>query len=591
MPADATIQKLLDEVLESQAIFNTKIAALSKAIREAATPTEPANPLIPDAKVNDKLTIKSVNDKTVVTDGSVKISKGSLVSFLNGRTTTVVAVDGATIVTSEIPADSKEARDKLVGQTLTVARIGLAPTTPTTPPPKDESGSISPPVVSDGQPVGTTSVVVFTNEHWKNGVWNIIQDGKIRPGVVMPKHVLIVVGAVVLFSDGTKATVNEVQEGDTNNSVWLDKAPDPDKVAANNLVTIISSPYKAPPTTTTPSKIGAKGSKKKAGMAVLGFNDGQSAGGVIIRKDKMDYGWSDEASIKILAADGITQVRISLLWERIQPTLFGDIDAKYGAELIAVLKLYKKYGIRVSICQAHNYAGYSFTNSANDRIQLGNSRVPKGCLADLSFKLVTFLMKDSEAFNNVYELEFMNEPINLSSPKVIFDEYQLCINSVRRIDKRLLLGVDGYPWATTRNFLANNLPLFDLVDPENKIRIHSHWYGDPDNGGDYAEADSLINPDEMVKYMDAVMSECKKRGWKHVFSEMGAPAMKQVNGVNVPTPNALRWLDLSLEKALYGGSDVQGWWSSRFQSNDRDNVNSIYAPRNADARKTYLQYL
>ena len=77
----------------------------------------------------------------------------------------------------------------------------------------------------------------------------------------------------------------------------------------------------------------------------------------------------------------------------------------------------------------------------------------------------------------------------------------------------------------------------------------------------------------------------------HVFSEMGAPAMKRVGSTNVPQPNALRALDLTLDKALKGGSDVQAWWSSRFQSNDWDNVNSIYCPRNADARAVYRQYL
>lgn len=593
---EITLYQLLDEPAQSgnEAHFGlrtnlaTKKAAWDVVVEFATARTY--------AKTGDTVKIAAVKADSVTLDGSLLVANGSVVTLPNMRTTTVTStLDGITLKTAEPPADSDAARAALVGQKLTVGKAAVPPTTGSgQTAPVDESGSISPPVTGVGTSVGTTSVVVFDNEDWNGGVWNREANGSIKPGVVLPSRPDIVKGTVLLFSDGTTATVQDIQVGSPNSSVWLDKRPDPAKVKANNLVTIVSTPYKAPATgTVIPFKIGAPGSKKKTGEGVgtLGFNDGQSGGGDILRKDKMDYGWSDETSIAQLAADKVTRVRISLSWERIQPTLFGPIDAKYGAELLATLKLYAKYGIKVSICQAHNYAGYSKTNSKGNREQLGTAGVPKGCLADLSGKFAAFLLTDKAARAAVYEIEFMNEPINLASPQIIFDEYQLGINEVRKVDQELWLGVDAYPWATTRNFTTYSLPLFDLKDPANRIRIHTHCYFDPDNGGDYAEDDSMINPTEVVKILDSVMAECKKRGWKHVFSEMGAPAQKRVGNTNVPQPNALKALDLALDKALSGGSDVQAWWSSRFQSNDWDNVNSIYCPRNADARAVYRQYL
>lgn len=595
--AEITLYELLDEPnqegTEAHFGLRTNLAVPKAAwnvVTEFAlaqveqTPAPTPTPSIPAAAVGTQVTITKVDGKTITTDGSYKIAVGTMVVYHNGRTTPVMATsNGVTLTTREAGADTDQNLAALVGTKLTVKAL---------PATVDDSGSITPPTPDAGTSVGTTSVVVFDNEDWNGGVWNREVNGSIKPGVVLPSRPDIIKGAVLLFSDSTKATVLDVQVGSPNSSVWLDKRPDPAKVKVNPLVTIVSTPYQAPATGTgTALEILAPGALKKDGMGTLGFNDGQSGGGDILRKDKMDYGWSDETSIKQLAADGVTRVRISLSWERIQPTLFGDIDAKYGSELLATLKLYAKYGIKVSICQAHNYGGYSFTNSKGNREQLGTSRVPQGCLADLSGKLVAFLAADAAARAAVYEIEFMNEPISLSSPSVIFTEYQLCINAVRKLDQQLWLGVDAYPWATTRNFTANSLPLFDLVDPAKRVRIHTHCYFDLDNGGDYAEDDGLIKPEEVVKILDSVIAECGKRGWKHCVSEMGAPAAKRVGDTNVPTPNALRALNLGLQKALYAGSDVQAWWSSRFQSNDWDNINSIYAPRNADMRRVLRQYL
>lgn len=466
------------------------------------------------------------------------------------------------------------------------------------PPIEEEPEPEEPEPENPEQPLAELQVVNLEgNADWVNGVY------KTNTMILLPiaEKDLIVQGAVIELADGRRGTVNYVSKNTAGKrqSVKTELTGlDPAVVGYPHTVKVISSPIAEEPAP-LPFEILPPGSLKKEGMAVLGYNDGQSGGGDVLRQTKMDYGWSNEEYVKKVAADKVTRVRNSLTWERIMPELFGEIDPKYGNEFLNQLKLYGKYGISVSVCMAHNYAGYSFTNTKTTRVQLGTEEVPQGALAHLARKFIEFVNSDPEARKHLFEIELLNEPINLPTPQLVFDEYQLCINAIREVDQDIWIGVDAYPWATTRDFKVYSLPLFDLKDPANKIRIHTHCYFDKGNGGSYTSPDSLINPEEVVKILDGVIDECQKRGWPHVFSEMGAPAAVWVRtsetdptqGYASPTPNALKALNLALQKALYRGSDVFIWWSSPFQANNWDNVLSIYAPRNADMRRVLLQYL
>lgn len=406
--------------------------------------------------------------------------------------------------------------------------------------------------------------------------------------------------------DGITFTTREPSADDAagiaalaNTSLKVDALPKSDAGSSG------SAPVAETPVVTTPVVDGPvsleptaklvlrpKGALKALAKAVLGVNHAQSGGGdKLPGKQGTDFGFASEADVKRLAAIGVTRVRISLLWPRVVRTLDGEIDQTYGGLLLNALKLYGKYGISVLVCGAHDYAGYAFGDSAANRTQIGTDKVPLGSLAKMYGKLATFVSADKEARKALYGYDLMNEPINLSVPQVIVNEYQLCIYAIRLVDKTCAIAVEPYPWATTQNFMAYGQALFPLKDPSNLIEIHTHCYFDTDAGGDYAEDDSTINPIQAIDRMKGVIAACKAAGFKHAFGEMGAPAMKRVGDKNVPTPNAIAALANGIAYALASGSDVYAWWWSEYQANDWDNINSITAPRNSDVLAVLQQYL
>ena len=450
--------------------------------------------------------------------------------------------------------------------------------------------------------VGTASVAVFTNENWTNGVWATLgSNGVARPGVAMPNNQLLVAGAVILFSDGTRSTIQEVQVGDKNSSVWLDKAPDSAKIAANNLVTIISSPYKAPTTgsgsTVGSFKVAARGALFQPGMENLVWgNFGQAGGGSVIPGvNGTHYGWGSKAAMTRAKADGLQGLRVSCLAERFVPKIGGPLSQTYLDELIAQLEMaYDILGPRsVQLCAAHNYAGRSLGNDAGQRVQLGTAQVPQGTFAyGLYNLLIPAVQKSSKAWKAIYGWDWMNEPINLASPQIIFTEYQQCTDVLRKYDPtgETWTIFETYPWGTTVNG-ADTIPMLAKInDPANKKRVNIHCYFDPDHGGDYVEADSLVSLD--VSFMDKALAAAKAAGIAVDFGEIGAPAAVWQNGAAVATPRALEALHNGVKKALTNGSRVMAWWyNPDFQPNNWDNVNSLTAPRNAPALGVFQQFV
>lgn len=450
--------------------------------------------------------------------------------------------------------------------------------------------------------VGTASVAVFTNENWTNGVWATLgANGVARPGVAMPSNQLLVAGAVILFSDGTRSTIQEVQVGDKNSSVWLDKAPDSAKIAANNLVTIISSPYKAPATgsgsTVGSFKVAARGALFQPGMENLVWgNFGQAGGGSVIPGvNGTHYGWGSKAAMTRAKTDGLQGLRVSCLAERFVPKIGGPLSQTYLDELIAQLEMaYDILGPRsVQLCAAHNYAGRSLGNDAGQRVQLGTAQVPQGTFAyGLYNLLIPAVMKSEKAWKAIYGWDWMNEPINLASPQIIFTEYQQCTDVLRKYDPtgETWTIFETYPWGTTVNG-ADTIPMLAKInDPANKKRVNIHCYFDPDHGGDYVEADSLVSLD--VSFMDKALAAAKAAGIAVDFGEIGAPAAVWQNGAAVATPRALEALHNGVKKALTNGSRVMAWWyNPDFQPNNWDNVNSLTAPRNAPALGVFQQFV
>lgn len=121
----------------------------------------------------------------------------------------------------------------------------------------------------------------------------------------------------------------------------------------------------------------------------------------------VDYWYPQPASLAYLAGRGHTDMRLPVLWERIQPTRSAALDSGEAARLLAAVTAANNAGLRVAV-DLHNYARH------NGQV-LGSSGGPTAAdLADVWIRIGTLL-----AGRNI-DLGLMNEPHDLPTVDATF---------------------------------------------------------------------------------------------------------------------------------------------------------------------------
>lgn len=205
-------------------------------------------------------------------------------------------------------------------------------------------------------------------------------------------------------------------------------------------------------------------------VAGPGFNDR-----VLPGRNGYDYAFPSSTYLDRWQSRGIRIIRLSVLWERLQPTPEKELDTAYAQGIDKFLTQAAKRNMGV-ILDIHNYGRYY-------QKVIGTSDVPLTYYESF-MRRVAHRWKDHPGLVG-YDL--MNEPYGAADaywPSVA----QAGINGVRAADPVKAIYVEGKSWSNALNWPTLNGDLLLLKDPANNLVFSAHMYADVDASGTYQTA-------------------------------------------------------------------------------------------------------
>lgn len=241
----------------------------------------------------------------------------------------------------------------------------------------------------------------------------------------------------------------------------------------------------------------------------LGVNlSGAEFGAGGTRGVNYDYTYPSHAEIDYYASKGLDVIRLPVLWERVQPTENGALDAAQLSYIDNVVNYAATKGIKVDL-DIHNY-GYGYGN------QVGSSGTPDSAFADLWGKLASHF---SSSPNIMFGL--MNEPNDISATQWL-GAANAAISAIRAAGAHQEILVPGtywdggQSWTTTDNatVLGNG-----IVDSGHNFAFEVHQYLDSDNSGTHA---NVVSATIGVERLTAITQWAEQTGNKLFLGEFGA---------------------------------------------------------------------
>ncbi len=264
--------------------------------------------------------------------------------------------------------------------------------------------------------------------------------------------------------------------------------------------------------------------------------------------------YNQEQDFKYFAEKGFDIIRVPIKWERMQPTLFGELDATEIKNLKNNADWAEKYGAQI-IIDVHNYSKY------NGQYIGMSDTVTMEAFNDL-WKRLSDVFKDH---NGVYGYDIMNEPSGSMTASVWKQVSQSCVDAIRENGDDKLILVEGVGYSAAGGWVNNNQAARGpwINDPIDNTMYSAHCYFDSDNSGTYTKTfDQEANGkgtqyviDRAVSRLETFTDWCEKYGVRGYLGEFGVPN------------NDDRWLevlDAFLQKCDETGMDTTYWAAGRY---------------------------
>jgi endoglucanase len=251
-----------------------------------------------------------------------------------------------------------------------------------------------------------------------------------------------------------------------------------------------------------------------------------------------DYIYPPRADLDYYASKGFTAVRLPFRWERLQLSLFGELDTRELDRIKNFVAAAQARSMRV-IISPHNYGRYHL---AGKGILIGTAGVPIEAFADFSNKVAAAFAGN----DGVYALSLMNEPHD--SNGMWKQIAQAGLNAIRNADRERLVLAPGDQWSGAWSWKQFNDD-FLLDDPAGRIVYEAHQYFDFDHSGTYKLGYSLngATPDRGVESVRPFAEWLKQHGQRGIITEFG-----------VPNDDA-RWLELVRQLLAYLAKEKIPW--------------------------------
>jgi aryl-phospho-beta-D-glucosidase BglC (GH1 family) len=234
----------------------------------------------------------------------------------------------------------------------------------------------------------------------------------------------------------------------------------------------------------------------------VGWSGGYNTAYTMPTTDELDY----------FKSEGMTLIRLPFAWERLQPTLYGDLDSTQLGQLDQFLAQANARGMKV-ILDAHGFGRYN-----GDVI--GTDAVPTSAFQDFWTKAAAHFA-DNPA---VYAYNIMNEPHDMGGPGVWAADAQAGVDGIRSVDMNTTVMVEGDGWSTASTWTSFNNDLL-INDPANKIVYSAHQYFDESCQGIYSTsgAQQSIDPQIGAELLQNFVGWLQANHVQGFIGEFGAP--------------------------------------------------------------------
>lgn len=280
---------------------------------------------------------------------------------------------------------------------------------------------------------------------------------------------------------------------------------------------------------------------------MLGVNLASASGGKVPGSFGQDYIYPRFQDLYYFKAKGVRLIRFPFRANRVLHNL-DDVELDYAdgnksdiAAMKAVVDEAERLGIWVML-DAHDYSERTI-----DGIQhkLGDDVYTNEKFARM-WKMIAEAFKDNK---NIWGYDLQNEP--KSNTATLLAAYQPTINAIREVDQNAFIVLEGcnwasaYQWSIPATDSSSNLPLLDLVDPQDKLVFQAHCYFDKDNSGTYQGSYDAIatNLEGMKSRLKPFYETMKAHGKRGILGEFGVP----YNGATNSDPRYMELLDATFD--------------------------------------------
>lgn len=240
---------------------------------------------------------------------------------------------------------------------------------------------------------------------------------------------------------------------------------------------------------------------------------GPGFGSTLPGKLGVDYKFPTLAQMQYYKAAGFDSLRLSIKWERLQPTAFGALATGYLAEIKKVMTNAALANMTV-VMDLHNYDRYY-------GVLLG-SGVPVTALADVWKRLATEL----KSYPSLLAYGVMNEPYNTDGTWE--STAQAAVTAIRGVDMAHYVYVSGDAFSSSLKWNVTH-PVPFINDPAGKEIYEAHTYFDADSSGKYTSQTPYETAKSSVdKRLNPFILWLKKYKKLGVVGEWGVPTSTTV---------------------------------------------------------------